>query len=60
MTEEGKDPAKPIRKPGGWKGGIEYLTSWEESDKAIAALFEVSLKRPPDPALRKTSSKRDR
>jgi prevent-host-death family protein len=40
-------PAKPVRKPGAWKGQIHYLKDWAESDKEIEALFYAEPLEPP-------------
>lgn len=38
---------KPVRKPGAWKGKIQYLTDWDEADKEIEALFYATPIEPP-------------
>jgi prevent-host-death family protein len=38
---------KPLRKPGGMKGKIKYLTDWDQADKEIEALFCATPIEPP-------------
>jgi len=38
---------KPVRKPGGLKGKIKYLTDWDKADKEIEALFYAEPIEPP-------------
>lgn len=41
-----EDP-KPVRKQGGLKGKIKYLTDWDQADKEIEALFYATPIEPP-------------